>query len=115
MPHVVDAMLKVPDPVSIAAMRVLSRLLGRRVGASTGTNFIGVLWAAQQMSQTGKQGSIVTLICDSGERYAKTYFDDAWLSSQGIDIAQAMSAIDTVLDTGKFNTDLLLGASRRNS
>jgi len=25
-------------------------------------------------------------LCDSGERYAQTYFDDAWLAAQGLDI-----------------------------
>ncbi|MCW5722477.1 MAG: PLP-dependent cysteine synthase family protein [Devosia sp.] len=115
MPHVVDAMLKVPDPASIAAMRVLSRLLGRRVGASTGTNFIGVLWAAQQMNQQQRSGSIVTLICDSGERYAHTYFDDEWLAGQGIDIAPSMALIEEVLASGIFAPALLLDASRRPS
>lgn len=114
MPHVVDAMLKVPDPASIAATRILSRLLGRRVGASTGTNFIGVLWAADLMRSQGLAGSIVTLICDSGERYANTYFDDAWLVEQDIDIAPDTVLIETVLSGGEFKKDLLLGTSRRD-
>jgi len=35
-------MVRVPDAASVAAMRVASGLLGRRVGGSTGTN----LWGA---------------------------------------------------------------------
>ncbi|WP_342018413.1 PLP-dependent cysteine synthase family protein [Devosia chinhatensis] len=114
MPHVVDAMLKVPDTASIAASRVLSRLLGRRVGASTGTNFIGVLWAACQMRRQGQAGSVVTLICDSGERYVRTYYDDAWLARQQIDIAPAQARIEAILHTGEFDDALLLGCSQHD-
>jgi cysteine synthase A len=39
-------MIDVPNVDSVAAMRVLSSLLGRRVGPSTGTNFIGMLTLA---------------------------------------------------------------------
>ena len=42
-------MVKVPDALSLAAMRHVSSVLGRRVGGSTGTNFVGVLLAAQAM------------------------------------------------------------------
>ena len=30
---------------------------------------------------------MVTLICDGGERYRGTYYDDGWLAEQGLDIA----------------------------
>ncbi len=66
IPTSVDAMVKVPDALSLAAMRHVSRQLGRRVGGSTGTNFIGVLQAAQWMREAGHQGSIVSILCDSG-------------------------------------------------
>ncbi|MHA6691416.1 PLP-dependent cysteine synthase family protein [Devosia sp. A449] len=113
IPNVVDAMLKVPDTASIAATRVLSRLLSRRVGASTGTNFIGMLWAASQMREDKDAGSIVSLICDSGERYAQTYFDDAWLTQQGLNIAPHEALIEDSLETGIFHPDLLLGTRQR--
>ncbi len=76
---IVDRMIRVPDAASFAAMRVLSQLLNRRVGGSTGTNFIGMLTLATEMRENNQSGSIVTLICDAGERYQHTYFDDRWL------------------------------------
>ena len=109
VPSVVDAMLKVPDAVSIAAARVLSQLLGRRVGGSTGTNFVGVLWAASEMHRDGVAGSIVSMICDSGERYAQTYFDDAWLTQNKLDVAPHEARIRAVLASGVFPPDLVLG------
>ena len=75
----VDRMEEVADDDSVAAMRVLSTLLGRRVGPSTGTNFVAMLRLAQEMRTQGQQGSILSLLCDAGERYLPTYHDDAWV------------------------------------
>lgn len=94
----VDSMVKVPDALSLAAMRHVSAVLGRRVGGSTGTNFIGLLWAAQQMAAEGREGSIVSILCDSGDRYARSYYDPEWYGRQGIDIAQADRQLAGFLD-----------------
>ncbi|MDV3253652.1 PLP-dependent cysteine synthase family protein [Devosia sp. BK] len=109
LPNVVDAMLKIPDTASIAAARLLSKRLSRRVGGSTGTNFIGLLWAAAGMVSRNEAGSVVSLICDSGERYAQTYFSDDWLSQQDIDITQDMDRIEKVMATGVFDPALIKG------
>jgi cysteine synthase A len=93
IPCCVDAMLKAPDALSLAAMRYVSARLGRRVGGSTGTNFVGVLWLAQQMQADGEQGAIVTILCDSGERYAHSYYHPDWYVGQGMDVAGADAAI----------------------
>jgi cysteine synthase A len=84
VPTVVDHMIRVPDAASFAAMKTLSRLLNRRVGGSTGTNFWGALQLAQEMKERNTKGSIVTLICDSGERYQDTYYNDGWLAKNGL-------------------------------
>ena len=105
VPEVVDYMIKIPDAVSIAAMRVLSRRLFRKVGGSTGTNFFALCWVAAQMLEAGEEGSLVSLICDSGERYMETYYDDDWLRRNGIDIAPHCTMLETFLDTGQFDFD----------
>lgn len=87
VPEVVDRMLRVPDRDSFAAALALSARLGRRVGPSSGTNLAGALALARQMAQAGERGSIVTLICDGGERYADTLFDPAWQATEGLDAA----------------------------
>jgi cysteine synthase A len=87
VPGVVDRMIAVPDAASIATARAVETILGRRVGPSTGTNLWGALRIARQLDVAGETGSVVTLLCDSGDRYADTYYDDAWLAAQGIDIA----------------------------
>jgi len=102
IPTVVDHMLKVPDAASLAAMRVLSARLRRRVGGSSGTNFYGLCWIAARMLAVGESGSLVTLICDSGELYANTYFNDTWTKAHGLDIAPFVDQIDMFLNTGNW-------------
>jgi cysteine synthase A len=96
-------MLKVPDAASIAAMHVLSRLLGRRVGGSTGTNFFSFCWVAARMRAAGETGSLVTLICDSGERYRGTYYSEDWLREAGIDPDPYEVFIERFLAGGTFD------------
>lgn len=76
----IDQMQVVSNAESVAAMRLLSGLLGRRVGPSTGTNFVAMLKLAAQMKAAGQAGSILSLICDAGERYLPTYHNEAWVS-----------------------------------
>lgn len=85
LPEVIDAMVRVPDAASVAAAHQVSRVLGRRVGPSTGTNVWGAFGLLAAMAAAGVSGSVVSLICDSGERYADTYYDAAWLSATGLD------------------------------
>ena len=89
----VDRMIEVSDIDSVAAMRVLGELLGRRVGPSTGTNFIGMLALASEMRAQGQQGSILSLLCDAGERYLPTYHDTAWVQQQFGDCGAAEQRI----------------------
>ena len=89
----IDAMAKVPDALSLAAMVRVSAMLGRRVGGSTGTNFVGALFVAQRMKREGRRGSIVALICDGGERYAHSYYNPQWYIANSIDRHQADVAI----------------------
>ena len=101
MPKVIDAMVKIPDLASLAAIRYLCRVLGRRCGGSTGTNFIGALELARRMHDAGEQGSIVAILCDGGERYMHSYYDDAWLAARGLDIEPATEAVARCAEEGR--------------
>ena len=83
LPDLIDDMKRVPDSASLAAMRFIGGVLGRRVGATTGTSIYAAMQLADEMIRNGEKGSIVCLICDSGERYTNTYYDDAWVSDNG--------------------------------
>ncbi|MCW2800292.1 MAG: cysteine synthase [Aeromicrobium sp.] len=99
---VIDDMVRVPDAASIAAMRWVSRILGRPVGGSTGTNVWGSLTLIEQMRANGESGSVVTLLCDGGDRYLDTYFNDEWLVSKGLDITPYSEKLEEFGRTGVF-------------
>ncbi|EGT4354146.1 PLP-dependent cysteine synthase family protein [Cronobacter sakazakii] len=97
IPDVIDEMLQVPDAASVAAMQWLSELLGRKVGASTGTNMWGALQLAARMREEGQSGAIVTLLCDSGERYLETYHNPEWMAASIGDITPWRTAIQELV------------------
>lgn len=99
----VDRMMRVPDAASIAAVRHLDTLLGRKAGASTGTG----LWAAfriiSQLLARDEQGSVVALLCDPGDRYLDKYYSDDWLAREGIDIAPYLRRLESFMRTGELD------------
>ena len=97
---VVDDMIRVTDAESIAAARFASERLGRRVGGSTGTNVWGALRIVADMVARGQRGSVVTVVCDTGDRYVDTYFDDEWVAQRGLDLAPALDALRRFDETG---------------
>ena len=84
LPGVIDRMVRVPDAASVAAAHQVSRVLGRRVGPSTGTNVWGAFGLLGAMAAEGISGSVVTLICDSGDLYHTTYYDEGWLAEHDL-------------------------------
>lgn len=103
IPDVVDEMRTIPDAASIATVHWLEKLLGRKAGASTGTNLYGVLQLASEMKARGETGSIVTLLCDSGERYLDTYFNNEWVESNIGDISNYLAQLEQFEQTGKLS------------
>jgi cysteine synthase A len=95
-------MIQVPDAASIATMRLVRERTGRSVGGSTGTNVWGAFQLVAEMRSQGEQGSVVTLICDGGERYAGTYYSDSWVGDQGLELAPYTELLETFLECGEF-------------
>ncbi|NLS53114.1 PLP-dependent cysteine synthase family protein [Hafnia alvei] len=96
IPEAIDSMMRVPDAASIATIHWLQKVLGRKVGASTGTNMWGALTLARQMRDRGEQGAIVTLLCDSGERYLDTYYDADWVKTNIGDLSQYTQQLEAM-------------------
>ncbi|WP_020668570.1 PLP-dependent cysteine synthase family protein [Amycolatopsis nigrescens] len=103
VPGVIDEMFQVPDAGSLAAIRLLRERTGHWAGGSTGTNLYGAFQLISRMLAEGQAGSIVTLLCDGGERYANTYYSDDWLAGHDLDIAPHRARMDEFLTTGKFS------------
>lgn len=102
LPEVVDRMVSVPDSASVAAARRASEVLGRRVGPSTGTNLWGAFGLLAEMAAEGRAGSVVTLLADSGDRYADTYFNDDWLAQQGLEPTGAAQVLAEFESSGQW-------------
>jgi cysteine synthase A len=102
VPGVVDGVVAVPDAASLAALPVLERLLGRRCGGSTGTNLVAAAALMSGMRARGETGSVVTLLCDGGERYRHTYYDPAWVAARGLDLAPHAQRLERFLAEGPW-------------
>ncbi len=102
LPTVVDRMIQVPDAASIATVWWLETILGRKCGASTGTNLYGALQLIAEMLERGEHGSVVTMICDPGERYLDSYFDRDWLAAEKLDIAPYLEQLEGFSKSGKL-------------
>ena len=114
VPGAIDRMMKVPDAASVAAVRALEQAIGRKAGGSTGTGLWSALKIVAEMVADGRQGSVVTLLCDPGDRYLDKYYSDAWLAEQGLDIAPYTAAIEHLLATGVWPR-LTPGLGRRSA
>nr|WP_267279183.1 PLP-dependent cysteine synthase family protein [Arthrobacter sp. CDRTa11] len=99
----IDRMMRVPDAAAMASIHLLTELLDRRTGASTGTG----LWAAfriiSEMVSAGRRGSVVSLICDSGDRYLEKYYSTEWLEANGIDVEPYGRRLQTFMRTGTLS------------
>lgn len=54
------------------------------------------------MKRDNRQGSIVTLICDPGERYLDTYYNPEWIAANIGDISQYQNKLKLFETTGEL-------------
>ncbi|GAB3281063.1 PLP-dependent cysteine synthase family protein [Parahaliea aestuarii] len=97
---VIDEMIKVPDAASYATIHFLEKLLNRRCGGSTGTNLYAAFQLISRLNAEGRKASVVSMICDSGERYLNTYYNPQWLADNGFEIAPYQRQLDDFYTTG---------------
>lgn len=60
------------------------------------------LWSFDRLRalSAGESGSVVAFLCDGGERYADTYYDQAGLSAQGFELQPLITAITARAERG---------------
>lgn len=102
VPAVIDHMIQVPDAASVAAMRHLQEHAGLHAGPSTGTNLWGVWQLIAGMIAEGRRGSVVSLMCDGGDRYAGNYYHPEWLRAQGLDPGPHEATLGRFFATGAW-------------
>ena len=103
LPSVVDHMIQIPDAASIATIWWLESILGRRCGGSTGTNVYGALKIMSQAPEKSARLSIVSILCDPGERYLDTYYNRDWLRKEQIDIDPYLNQLTRFQETKQFS------------
>ncbi len=74
---VIDEFRLVSDRDSMQMARRLAREEGILVGGSTGTNLVVALDIARELNDA--DGCVVTILCDTGERYLSKVFNDDWM------------------------------------
>ncbi|HWA56389.1 MAG TPA: pyridoxal-phosphate dependent enzyme [Gemmatimonadales bacterium] len=73
----IDEFRQVPDRDAFAMARRLAREEGLLVGGSAGLNVALALEVARELDDPS--ACVVTILCDTGERYLSKVFDDAWM------------------------------------
>jgi cystathionine beta-synthase len=74
---VIDEFRQVSDREAMQMARRLAREEGVLVGGSTGLNVVIALAVAREVNDPA--ACIVTVLCDTGERYLSKVFDDDWM------------------------------------
>lgn len=99
---VVDRMIAVPNTAAYATIHFIERIMGRKCGGSTGCNVYGALELMAEMHQAGRAGSVVTLICDSGDRYLDSYYNHDWLAQNNHDLQPYVNQLEHCYRTGEW-------------
>jgi cystathionine beta-synthase len=74
---VIDEFLAVTDADAFRMARRLTREEGLFVGGSAGLNVVGALEVARRIDDP--HAFVVTILCDTGERYLSKLYDDEWM------------------------------------
>ena len=80
----IDDAVFVPDQDTVAMVYSLLREEGLFVGASTGCNVAGAVSVARAL---GPGHTIVTMLCDGGQKYISRLFNREWIAGRGITLA----------------------------
>ncbi|KAH8929366.1 tryptophan synthase beta subunit-like PLP-dependent enzyme [Atractiella rhizophila] len=92
LPNIDDA-VRVSDHEAVVMSRHLLKQDGLFVGSSSAVNLVAAMRVARQWSAQGKEGNIVTVLCDSGSRHFKRFWNDDLVGERGIQIQDTIQDI----------------------
>ncbi len=79
---VIDEWIAVTDKDAMLIVRRLAREEGLFTGGSTGVNLVSALEVARRVDNPNAM--VVTILCDTGERYLSKVYNDEWLRENQI-------------------------------
>jgi cystathionine beta-synthase len=79
---VIDEWMTVSDKDAMLLVRRLAREEGLLTGGSTGVNLVSALDVARRVNDPS--ALVVTILCDTGERYLSKVYNDEWLHENQI-------------------------------
>ena len=81
----IDVAFRIPDTEAIPIMFDLLEHEGLCLGGSSGINVAGAIRLAKEL---GPGHTVVTILCDSGNRYASKLYNPAFLRSKGLAVPE---------------------------
>ena len=78
-----DDAFEVHDADALTALYDLMQLEGLAVGSSSAINIAGAMQVARKL---GRGKTIVTILCDRGDRYAGKLYNPGFLKSRGLPV-----------------------------
>ena len=76
-----DEGMKVSDAAAFATARAVARDIGLMIGGSAGGS---VHAALTRLDEFPPGSTVVTIVCDGGEKYLDTVFDDSWMTEHDL-------------------------------
>ena len=102
VPRVIGSMIRVPDAATYATIHFLEKLLNRKPGGSTGTNVYAAFQIMAELNSQGHKGSVVSMLCDPGDRYLDTYYNHEWLVERKFDLKPYRKQLKKFYEDGSF-------------
>lgn len=90
---VVDVAYQIPDEEALPIVFDLAEHEGLLLGGSSGTNVAGAIRLAREL---GPGHRIVTVLCDSGGRYASKLFNPVFLRSKNLPAPKWLERVSTI-------------------
>ncbi|KAG0051082.1 hypothetical protein BGZ83_004114 [Gryganskiella cystojenkinii] len=90
----IDDAIRVTDQEAVDMARYLVHQEGLFIGSSSAVNCVGAVRIAREL---GPGHTIVTLLCDSGQRHLTKFWNDEYLAKQGLEVKDVVDNLDFIV------------------
>ncbi|KAG0294578.1 hypothetical protein BGZ96_000926 [Linnemannia gamsii] len=90
----IDDAIRVTDQEAVDMARYLVNQEGLFIGSSSAVNCVGAVRIAREL---GPGHTIVTLLCDSGQRHLTKFWNDEYLAKQGLVVKDVVDNLDFIV------------------